>query len=225
MLRPRIPAAGPWFECDDEPSALPAFEVHPDFGVAGCDGLVWVDGPPGELLGVAHASSVVGAWENKETPPRRANGRGLADRKGIDMEKSTDTAPKTRERYAEAMEDYDSWDHLIDKVMAVRNEELERLRERAEKAEYDLEIRTHTARSNGRAHRIAYEESEKQRQRAEQAEAERDALKAAIEDVKTCWPDPFGNWSAKEAHAARAVKEHMLRRLLAVLDTPSTLES
>lgn len=56
---------------------------------------------------------------------------------------------------------------------------------------------------------------------AERAQAERDALKAAIEDVKTCWPDPFGNWSAKEAHAARAVKEHMLRRLRAALDTPS----
>jgi rubrerythrin len=49
------------------------------------------------------------------------------------------------------------------------------------------------------------------------ARAQRDALKAAIEDVETCWPDPFGNWSAEEAHAARAVKEHMLRRLLAAL--------
>jgi hypothetical protein len=55
---------------------------------------------------------------------------------------------------------------------------------RADKAEYDLEIRTDTARSNGRAHRYAYLESEKQRERADQAEAERDALKAAIERAR-----------------------------------------
>lgn len=51
---------------------------------------------------------------------------------------------------------------------------------RADKAEYDLEIRTHTARSNGRAHRVAYLESEKQRERAEAAENERDLLREAL---------------------------------------------
>jgi hypothetical protein len=36
-------------------------------------------------------------------PPRRANVRGLADRKGIDMEQSTDTATELRERMTEAL--------------------------------------------------------------------------------------------------------------------------
>jgi hypothetical protein len=35
-------------------------------------------------------------------PPRRANDRGLADRKGIDMKQSTDTTPDLRDRYAKA---------------------------------------------------------------------------------------------------------------------------
>jgi hypothetical protein len=58
-------------------------------------------------------------------------------------------------------------------------------------------------------------------QRAEQAEAERDALKAAIADAENCWPDPFGNWSAEQADAARTMKSILLTRL-AALDTPGT---
>jgi diadenosine tetraphosphate (Ap4A) HIT family hydrolase len=54
---------------------------------------------------------------------------------------------------------------------------------RADKAEYDLEIRTHTARSNAKAQRIAYLESEKQRQRAEQAEAELDEMEGVVTDL------------------------------------------
>lgn len=53
-------------------------------------------------------------------------------------------------------------------------------------------------------------------------EAERDALKAAVHQVFDCWADPFGNWTAEQATAARAQKSQMLQRLLAALDTPST---
>ena len=61
---------------------------------------------------------------------------------------------------------------------------------------------------------------------------ERDALKAelaearaAIHQVFDCWADPFGNWTAEQADAARAQKSQMLQRLLTALDTPSAPES
>lgn len=39
-----------------------------------------------------------------------------------------------------------------------------------------------------------------------------DAILAVIKErVAECWPDPFGNWSADQADAAKAMKEHLLR--------------
>lgn len=145
------------------------------------------------------------------------------------MEQSTDTTPGLRERMAEVLNttlvtpdgDIERSDSKFDRhdrhnflyncavcqgnvaaivaaISAVQDEEMARLRT-------DLEMVTR--RVNRDSEDLA------------KALAERDALKAAIEDVQTCWPDPFGNWSAKEAHAGRAVKEHMLRKLNAALAT------
>lgn len=35
----------------------------------------------------------------------------------------------------------------------------------------------------------------------------------ALRKVIDCWPDPFGNWSAEQAEAARAMKAEILRLL------------
>lgn len=53
----------------------------------------------------------------------------------------------------------------------------------------------------------------------EAAHLERYTPARALEDIEAKqkivkhWPDPMGEWSAKEAEAARAVKEHTLRLL------------
>lgn len=140
------------------------------------------------------------------------------------------TAEGLRERYAEAMEDYDSWDHLIDKVVAVHQEhaasqaaEVERLR--AELAEAKREN------ANWREITEIYNEaSENWRKRAMPAEAERGALKAAIAQVRAdCEAMTAGQHGDDTDHkiwlkGVYAQAKRVLN-ILAALDAPETPEN
>lgn len=131
----------------------------------------------------------------RRVPPRRANVRGLADYEGVDMEQSTETTLDLRDRYAEAIalslngpaSDGRGWYRTVadridcyaraDAILAVRDEELERLR-----AERDAKLRT---KALGRSLTEMEGFAQRETARADKAEA-------AIERVRAAWSDWHG---------------------------------